>query len=143
MSDFRYKLTFEVKEYGNRTFTAEREFDSNDFMGNRIADDIALALKATMSNWPSSLVMASAMESDCLSQIYGLGVAYEAWDGACDFEDCIKVVVDVKKLCGGDDPVEVERVKERLRKYGIEDSMDLVVDLVGLSKKVYCNVERT
>jgi len=120
MSKYRYKLTLQVEDHGNRTFTAEGDFDSQPDMEQMIPFDIARALLATMNSPPDSLALAGARDGDCWSQVAGLAFAHKEWDAELDFEECVDVRVDVDKLCGTSDPDHKEYIKSLLERHGIE-----------------------
>lgn len=101
MEKFRYKLTLEVETGDSLSkFETENSFDSCSDMEDIIPHDIARALKATMNSdeCPSPLALAGAMEGDVLSIVAGLAYARDRWNSSFDFEDCLKVVIDVGKL---------------------------------------------
>lgn len=118
VAEFRYKLTLEVVASDSTSrFEVDSEFDSMSDMEDIIPYDVARALKATMhEDAPNSLALASAMEGDGWSIVGGLAYAREKWDVNTDFDKCVKVVVDIDKLCKGCDDI-VEKV---LLAHGIE-----------------------
>ncbi len=120
MSKYQYKLTLEVEDGGRRTFTAEGKFDSQAEMQRSIPHDIASALQSTMNCPPSPMALAGARESDSWSLVGGLAFAYQEWDGESDFDECVKIVVDVDKLCGTNDEDRNTFVKSFLDIHGIK-----------------------
>ena len=120
MSRYKYKLTLEVIDHGKSTFIAEGEFDAQCEMTRTISFDIAKALKATMNVPPNPMALAGAMESSAWSLVAGLAYADGKWDGDVDFDECIKVVVDVDKLFQTDDIAEKETAKLMLTRSGIK-----------------------
>lgn len=120
MSEYKYKLTLEVEDCGRRTFSAEGEFDSQTDMQDSIPFDIARAIESTMNCPPNPMALAGARESECFSLVAGLAFAYQKWDAEEDFDNCMKVVVDVDRLCAASDDDRKKRVKTMLEHHGIE-----------------------
>ena len=97
MHEYSYKLTLDVMDHGQRTFTVSREFRTQWEMQQEMALDIARSLPATMNSPPHSMEIASAIETE-ESLISGVARAYQAWDGNCDFCECVTIIVDFAKL---------------------------------------------
>ena len=121
MSQCRYRLVLELVEDDGDTryFAVNCGFDSQVDIRRLIAQNIARALRSTMDSPPSALELAGAMEGDCDSLTAGLSYAHKKWDGENAFEDCVKIIVDVDKLCSMENDRHKYGVKVVLMSNGI------------------------
>lgn len=115
-----YKLTLEIDEYGQRSFSAASDSDDQGELADSLAFDIHRML-GIMNTPPSDASIVRAMNSDTPGRydlLAMVALLYRFWTLENRIQDCIRLTVDVDKLCHGDDEERLETVRHHLRHCG-------------------------
>ncbi len=102
-NEYSFRLTLEVIDDGRRTFSAERDAADQSSLATAIAWELDRML-AILNCPPTAAEVAGAMEGGSTRSLIGLlAYLHDKWDGGNNFEDCVRLVVDIGKLCASDD----------------------------------------
>lgn len=118
MSEYRYKLSLEITDHGDRTFTATSESDCQSEFADSLAFDIGRMLG--ILNCPpdeASLVLVSN-PMNASGIFVALARLKSAWDANHDFDSAFAVTVDVSRLLSEAEPDDVAVSLKIIKKMG-------------------------
>lgn len=123
MGEYRYKLTLELVDEGERSFTVSREFDTRIDMQEGIRFDVPKML-ATMSLPPEPWMLLVAYSDEIgnsedpncpVSFLAYLCMVMEVTESEYGLEEAVRLVVDIEKLMGSATEGQKEYVRSLLR----------------------------
>jgi len=120
MTEFRYRLSLEVVDHGERSFSAQATADCQDRLARDLAFDIS-RMFGCLNVPPSDAELVRVLQppGGYISPLQFLALLESFWDGTQALEKALSLVVDVNQLIS--DEASDEEEQRRLVRFYIQD----------------------